>query len=141
MRIVSCTHSAAPICADCLLRNVRIERLSIDEALARLAFAVPAAITYHSEPEGWDMFNLPSQFPAPDAYLDTGVERYDDLGIFDSDDDALRYVAERAAAGSAAHLAALYVEGACNSIRAIMWGEDYVDSRMGPPILQPVRQA
>jgi hypothetical protein len=137
MRIVACSHSpVTAICGDCLVTNSRHERISPAEAVARIRMA---ALVYDAAnfdiSDGWAIFNLPDTTEAddPSDYLDTGIERDDEAGIFAGDDQAVAHVAAMAATGSARHMAAIVIEGACNAIRAALWGEEWIDSRMGPP--------
>ena len=134
MRIVSCTHTDNTICAACLLFNVRNERMSLGEAVARIRLAAPI-YDEASIDEGWAIFNFNADSEYPEDYLETGVEKFDEEAIFASDDAALDHIAARAAAGSAPHLATIVIEGACNAIRAAIWGEQWIDSRMGPNII------
>jgi hypothetical protein len=139
MRIVACSHSpVTAICGDCLVTNSRHERISPAEAVARIRMA---ALVYDAAnfdiSDGWAIFNLPDTTEAddPSDYLDTSIERDDEAGIFAGDDQAVAHVAAMAATGSARHIAAIVIEGACNAIRAALWGEEWIDSRMGPPAI------
>lgn len=78
--------------------------------------------------EGWDIFNLVGN----STFLDAGIERLDELAIFEDDDAAVAHVQACASAGSQGHSNAIVIEHACNSLRYWAWGATWVTSRTGP---------
>lgn len=84
------------------------------------------------EGEGWDVSNLPAEPTSMEQFLDAGIERLDEDAVFDGDDSAVAFVAERAAEGSRPHQIALEINACCDAIRTLIWGSEWVHSRIGP---------
>ena len=78
-----------------------------------------------SHSDGWGLFNL-------DTPLSCGIERYDEVGVFDGDYAALRHVAEVALAGSLFHAQCIVIHALCDEHRREVWGDAFVTSRLGP---------
>lgn len=75
--------------------------------------------------EGWDLFNTVTP-------LECGIERHDDLEVFDGDQAALFHVAQLALMGSKLATDALVIHLLANELRGMVWGDAYINSRMGP---------
>lgn len=86
------------------------------------------------EGEGWAVFNLPTITPETklEEFLTCGIEYDFEDSSFDDDQAAVNFVTRKANAGSAAHVYALRIHNMCNDIRRLVWGPEYVDSRLGP---------
>ena len=73
--------------------------------------------------EGWSIFNLGDD-------LTTGIERLDEDAVFPNDEAAQAMIQ---AQQTAYHQRAIEIHHAADSVRAHLWGADWVDSRCGPP--------
>lgn len=81
------------------------------------------------EGEGWALFNLPTNPTCPKDFLTCGIEKLDEEGVFERDDDAFDYVFDRALQGSQ-HKLAIDINEECDLIREILWGDR--DTRTPP---------
>lgn len=76
--------------------------------------------------QGWDLFNT-------DDPLRCGIEKVDECGRFAGDQEALIHVAKLAALGDR-QLAtdALIIHLLANELRGMVWGDAFINSRLGP---------
>jgi hypothetical protein len=88
-------------------------------------FATTWAKLYNPQSEGWSLFNDSDP-------LQCGIERMDDMSIFDNDADALLVVCRLALVGSPIHAQALAIHYMADELRARVWGPEWVGSRLGP---------
>lgn len=124
--------------------NVKAPHLALDEAREAIRTLGAAWVTNENDKlanaEGWNIFNLPDRLDRDPT--DAGIEAYDPplegegssdpIDFPNGDDDVIAHCRKRAAEGSIPHATALRIEHALNSIRFHLWGEEWVDSRIGP---------
>ena len=117
--------------------------LSIEEAKSLIDSAAGSReFTPTEHQEAWMLANLPYEAKNdPAEYLDIGIEKIDypeefeDLSEaipFACDEEAWHHVQAKADQGSEMHRRAIRIHQAANSLRFHIWGEEWIDSRIGP---------
>lgn len=74
---------------------------------------------------GWALFNT-------NTPLTCGIERIDEAGVFDGDQEAVIHVCHLAIGGNRLAAQALALHLLANEYRGMVWGDAYINTRLGP---------
>lgn len=77
------------------------------------------------EPRGWFLSNDGDP-------MTCGIEKDDEMGRFEGDLEAVIDAARLAAAGDEYAKTALILHLLCNELRGLVWGDAYINTRLGP---------